>query len=161
MEANTGIFAQINREVNVKFKIELLINRPRSEVWKFFMDPKKTRTWQPSLISIESIRADRGEPGAVSKWTYKENEREFSLIEEVLHAEEPTRFESHFENEFANNSVNNAFVQQSESETLWIAETRYNFKTVLMKILGPILKRNYVARSQKEMERFKETIENE
>jgi hypothetical protein len=30
-----------------------------------------------------------------------------------------------------------------------------------MKILGPILQRNYAARSQKEMERFKEIVEND
>jgi uncharacterized protein YndB with AHSA1/START domain len=161
VEANPGIFAQINGEVNVKFKLELLINKPPSEVWKFFMDPEKTRTWQPSLISIESIRAERGEPGAVFKWIYKENEREFSLVAEVVHAEEPGRFESRFENEFASNTVNNMFVQKSELQTLWIAETTYNFKTVLMKILGPILKRNYIARAQKEMERFEAAIENE
>jgi hypothetical protein len=28
-----------------------------------------------------------------------------------------------------------------------------------MKLLGPILKKNYMARSQKEMEQFKEAIE--
>lgn len=145
----------------MKFKLELLINKQPSEVWKFFIDPEKTRTWQPSLISVESIHADRSEPGAVSKWTYKENEREFSLDEEVLHVEEPSRFESRFENEFASNTVNNLFVQKGESQTLWIAETIYSFKTMLMKILGPILQRNYVARSQKEMERFKEIVEND
>jgi uncharacterized protein YndB with AHSA1/START domain len=144
----------------VKFKIEILINKPPSEVWNFFVDPEKARIWQPSLIGVEPVGASRGKPGAVSKWTYKENEREFSLVEEVLHIAEPSRFESRFENKFASNTVNNIFVPQSESGTQWIAETTYNFKTILMKILGPILKRNYVARSQQEMERFKETIEN-
>jgi len=124
------------------------------------MDPEKAKTWQPSLIRVEPVGAYRGKLGTVVKWTYKENEREFSLVEEVLHIEEPSRFESRFENKFASNTVKNLFVQQSESGTQWIAETTYNFKTMLMKILGPILKRNYVARSQQEMERFKETIEN-
>ena len=143
----------------MKFRIETLIHKPPSEVWSFFLDLENARTWQPSLVSVETIRASRGEPGAISNWTYKENEREFSLVEEVLHVEEPSRFESRFENRFASNTVNNLFIRQSDSETLWIMETRYNFKTMLMKLLGPLLKKNYVARSQKEMERFKETIE--
>lgn len=159
METDVEFFAQINGECNVNFKIELLIHKPRAEVWKFFRDREKLRIWQPTLMQVEPIHGVSGQPGAVSKWTYKENEREFSLTEKVLRREDPGRFESLFENQFASNTENNLFIEQSKGETLWTVEITYQFKTLLMKILGPLLKKNYVARSQKEMERFKETIE--
>ncbi len=145
----------------MKFKTELLINKPRLEVWKFFLDREKTKLWQPTLTKIEPLNGIAGQPGAESKWIYEENGREFSLAEKVLRCEEPHRFESLFENAFASNAVNNEFVEQSNNETLWSMETTYSFKTTLMKIIGPLFKRNYVARSRKEVERFKEMVEQE
>ncbi len=145
----------------MKFKTELLINKPRLEVWKFFLDREKTNLWQPTLAKIELVSGIAGQPNAESKWTYEENKRAFSLTEKILHCEELSRFESLFENAFASNTVNNLFVEQSKEKTLWITETEYKFKTPLMKVLGPLFKRNYVARSRKEMERFKEVMEKE
>ena len=83
----------------------------------------------------------------VSKWTYKANEREYSLTEKVLSYEEPDRFESVFENEFAENTVSNRFTERGRDQTLWVAETKYKFKTLLMIMLGRLRKR-YVARSR-------------
>jgi uncharacterized protein YndB with AHSA1/START domain len=145
----------------MKFETELLINKPRAEVWKFFSDREKTKLWQPTLKKIEPVSGIQGQPGAESKWTYEENGREFALSERVLHWEEYHRLESLFENAFARNTVNNIFSEPNQNETLWTAETEYTFKTLLMKVLGPFFKRNYVARSQREMGRFKELLEQE
>lgn len=142
----------------MKFKLELLINKPRSDVWKFFTDAENIKLWQPSLQGIETISGTPGQPGTVSKWTYQESEREFSLTETILEQDEPTRFEHQFENQFATNTVNNQFIAV-DNGTLWTIETTYTFKTLLMKIMGQVLKKKYVARSQMEMERFKEAIE--
>ena len=145
----------------MKFRLELPIHKPRTEVWKFFSNPENAKLWQLSLTKVESIRGVPGQPSSESRWTYLENEREFSLDETVLAGEEPSQFESQFENQFARNTVKNTFMEQGDNETLWILETNYKFKTLLMKIAGPILKKNYVARSRREMERFKEVIESE
>ncbi len=145
----------------MKFKNELSINRPRLEVWKFFSNRENIKLWQPTLINIELISSVQGQPGAESKWTYEENGREFSLTEKVLHCEEPSRYESLFKNAFADNTVNNIFAEQSSNETLWTVEIEYKFKTFLMKVLGPFFKKNYVIRSQRGMERFKEMVEKE
>ena len=145
----------------MKYKLEILIEKPRPEVWKLFCDQEKINLWQPSIIKIEPISGRTGQPGAVSKWLYKSNEREYSLTEKVLSREEPNRLESIFENEFAENTVNNRFIEQGEDRTLWVAETKYNFKTMTMKILGPFVKKRYVIRSKRDMERFKEMLQKE
>jgi uncharacterized protein YndB with AHSA1/START domain len=87
----------------MKFSLELPINRPRAEVWKAFDNPENMKIWQPSLISFETIRGTQGQPGAVSKLTYKESEREFSLMERVTYREEPHRLDGVYENNFADN----------------------------------------------------------
>jgi|SRR5688572_9530947 hypothetical protein len=145
----------------MKFTLELPINKSRAEVWKAFDNPENMKKWQPSLISLETVSGTQGQPGAVSKLIYKENEREFSLIEKVTHREKPRRLDGVYENNFADNILKNTFIEQSREQTLWVVETEFRFKTLLMRILGPIMKKNFVMRTQKDMERFKELVENQ
>src|SRR5215211_7856357 len=142
----------------MKYKLEILIDKPRAEVWRLFCDHEKINLWQPSIIKIEPVSGRTGGP-VVSKWIYKANEREYSLTEKILSHEQPNRFESVFENEFAENTVDNRFTELDRDQTLWVAETKYKFKTLLMILLGPFMKKRYEARSRLDMERFKEMLE--
>ena len=143
----------------MKFTLELPINKSRAAVWKAFDSPETMKKWQPSLISFETVSGTPGQPGAVSKLIYKENEREFSLMERVTYREEPHRLDGVYENNFADNIVRNTFIEQGKEQTLWVMETEFQFKTLLMRILGPIMKKNFVTRTQRDMERFKEMVE--
>ena len=145
----------------MKFKLELSLDRTRGEVWKAFDNPENIKVWQPSLISFERISGTQGQPGAVSKLTYREKDREFSLIEKVTLRDEPQRLDGVYENNFADNIVRNTFVEQGDDATLWIVETEFNFKTLIMKVLGPLMKKNFMARTQRDMVRFKEMVEGE
>src|SRR5215203_260580 len=145
----------------MKYKLEVLINKPRAEVWNLFCDYGNINRWQPSIIKIEPVSGKTGQLGAVSKWIYKANDREYFLTETVLSREEPDHFENAFRNEFAENSVNNKFAEQGRDQTLWVAETIYKFRTPIMSILGPFMKNRYMARSKRDMERFKEMVEKE
>ena len=145
----------------MKFTLELPINRSRTQVWNAFDNPESMRTWQPSLISFETISGTQGQAGAVSKLTYKEKEREFSLIERVTYREEPHRLDGVYENNFADNVVRNTFIENSTEQTLWMVETEFKFKTLFMRILGPIMKKNFVLRTRRDMERFKDMVESQ
>jgi uncharacterized protein YndB with AHSA1/START domain len=143
----------------MKYALELPIHRPLEEVWKAFDDRQNMSKWQPTLVEVETIRGIQGQPGAVSRLTFEENGRKFSLMETITRRDEPHRLDTLYENEFAANTVSNRFTEQGPAETLWIVETEYRFKTVIMRVLGPLLKKNFVARTQREMERFKAIAE--
>ena len=143
----------------MKFKLELPIGKSRTEVWQAFDHPENMKKWQPSLTSIERLSGTQGQPGSVSKLTYKENEREFSLIEKVTYRDEPHRLDGVYENNFADNTVKNTFIEQGD-QTLWVVDTEFKFKTLVMRILGSLMKKNFVARTQQDMERFKQMVEN-
>lgn len=143
----------------MKYSLELLINRPRAEVWKIFDDPNYMDKWQPSLIHIERLGGTAGQPGATSKLTFKNGEREFSLIEKVTYRAEPERLDGVFENEFADNPVKNTFIEKGTIETLWKVDVEFKFKTILMRIIGPFVKKRFVANTQRDMERFKTLLE--
>jgi uncharacterized protein YndB with AHSA1/START domain len=145
----------------MKFRLELPIHKPRAEVWKAFDNPQNMNKWQRSLISFETISGKRGQPGAVSRLTFEENGRQFELLERVTYRDEPTRLDGVYENNFADNTVKNTFIEKGKDQTLWVVETEFKFKTLLMRILGPIMKKNFVARTKTEMERFKEMVESQ
>ena len=143
----------------MKFALELPLQKSRDEIWKAFDNPENTKIWQPSLVNFETSSGIQGQPGAVSKLTYKEGKREFSLIEKVTHRAEPDRFDVVYENEFADNSVKNTFVIINDNETLWRMEVEFKFKTLIMKLIGPSMKTNYILRTERDMQRFKEFVE--
>jgi len=143
----------------MKFKLEIPINKPRVEVWKAFDNAENMKKWQPTLIKFEPVSGTPGQVGAVSKLTYDENGREFALIEKITRRDEPNRFDGVYENNFADNVIRNTFVEQGKDQTLWVMETEFKFKTLLMKIMGPAMKKSFVTRTQKDMERFKEMAE--
>jgi uncharacterized membrane protein len=143
----------------MKFRLETVINKPRAEVWKAFDNVENMSKWQPSLIRRELLSGTSGQPGAVSKLTYKEGDREFTLIEKVTHRNEPSEFDGVYENDFADNIIKNKFIEQGKDQTLWVIETEFKFKTLVMKIMGNVLKKNYVKRTERDMQRFKEMAE--
>jgi hypothetical protein len=143
----------------MKFKLELPIHKPRAEVWKLFDDPNNMNKWQPTLVNIERVSGTVGQPDAVSKLTFRSGEREYALIEKVLFRAEPERLDGVYENEYADNIVRNTFLEQGQEATLWKVEVVFKFKTLFMKILGPLKKKNLVIRTQRDMERFKALAE--
>jgi len=143
----------------MKYKLEITINKPRADVWSAFDNTENLKQWQPSLKKFEHLRGTPGQPDAVSRLTYEENDRGFSLTEKVTHRNEPSQLDGFYENEFSTNSIKNSFIEMGENETLWIVETKFSFKTLTMKIFGPLMKRNFVRRTYRDMERFKELAE--
>ena len=145
----------------MKFKLDITIDKPRLEVWQAFTNPDNMNKWQPSLTNIEAISGTQGQPGAVSKLTYEESGREFSLIEKIILCDEPNQLDVLYENEFTDNPTKNIFIEHGEDQTLWVIEAEYKFKTLPMKLLGPLVKKNFIRRTQRDMEGFKDFMEKE
>ena len=143
----------------MRYKLETLINKPRLDVWRIFDNLENVPKWQPALTNFETLSGMPGHVGAISKLTYKEGEREFSLIEKVTHRDEPHGLDGIYENNFADNVIKNRFIEQGKDQTIWVVETEYKFKTPLMMVMGNVLKKNYVKRTQRDMQRFKEMAE--
>jgi len=143
----------------MKFTLELPIQKSRTAVWHTFDNPENIKNWQPTLVNFETISGTQGQPGAISRLTYAEGKREFFLVEKVTFRAEPEQLDVVYENDFADNSVKNTFIATSENETLWTMEVEFKFKTRLMRIVGPFVKKNFIKRSEKDMTRFKEFVE--
>lgn len=143
----------------MKYRLELTLQKPRAEVWRIFDDPNNMDKWQPTLTKIERLEGVAGQPDSVAKLTFKNGDREFSLIEKVTHRAEPERLDGMYENEFADNAVKNTFLERGSNETLWKVEVEFKFKTLAMRLIGPFVKKKFVANTQRDMDRFKTLVE--
>ena len=63
-------------------------------------------------------------------------------MERVTYREERHRLDGIYDNNFADNTVRNTFIEQGAGQTLWKVETEFKFKTLLMRILGTVMKKN-------------------
>ena len=143
----------------MKYKLELTLQKPRAEVWRIFDDPNNMDKWQPTLTKIERLEGVAGQPDSVAKFTFKNGDREFSLIEKVTFRAEPERLDGVYENEFADNAVKNTFLERGSNETLWKVEVEFKFKTLAMRLIGPFVKKRFVANTQRDMDRFRALVE--
>jgi hypothetical protein len=159
MEADPGIPSQLISNNEMKYNVELLIDKPSGRSGRLSTIPDKLNTWQTSLTAVELFHGTSGQPGAESKLIFEENGLEFSLVERVISCQEPESIVQSYKNQFSANTVKNSFLEQGQNQTLWVTETEYKFKTLLMKVMGPVYKKNLVARTQRGMERFKEMVE--
>ena len=143
----------------MKYKLEITIDKSLTEVWKVFDSSENLKKWQPTLKAIEHVSGTPGQSGAVSSRTYVESGQEFELTERVILREEPSRFYAAYENKFTDNIDKNTFTEQGLNKTLWVLESEYKFKTTTMKIVGTLKKKNFMERTRKDMENFKEFVE--
>ena len=145
----------------MRFKLEMLLNKPRLAVWQALEDAGNLKKWQTTLVNIENISGTPGRVGSVTKLSYKAGEREYALLEKIIQRDEPNNLHASYENNFAENTLKNTFIEQGTDQTLWVLENEFKFKTLLMKVMGNVLKKNYVRRTQRDMQRFKEMLESE
>ncbi|MFT3891601.1 MAG: SRPBCC family protein [Anaerolineales bacterium] len=143
----------------MKYSLELTINKPRAEVWRMFVDPSRLDQWQPSLVKVEQLEGTTGQTGSVAKLTYKNGEREYSLIEKVTYCAEPEQLDQRYQNQFAENTNINTFTESGINATLWKVEVEFKFKTPMMRLVGPFMNKRFATNTQKDMDRFKVLIE--
>jgi hypothetical protein len=76
----------------MKILTEIILDRPRQEVWNAFDSVENLYKWQPTLKSFEHLSGEPGQPGATSKFVYEENGNIFENLETITRRNEPEEF---------------------------------------------------------------------
>lgn len=142
----------------MKFVHEIVIAKPRDEVWKLFDNPDNMKQWQPTLQSFTAVSGTPGQPGAVSKLVYLENGRTVELIETIIERRQPGSFSGTYDNPMVTNSISNTFTEVEQGKTRWVMEGEFAFKGVL-KLLGFAMKGAMKKRVAEDCERFRKFAE--
>ncbi|MEQ9466273.1 MAG: SRPBCC family protein [Ekhidna sp.] len=131
----------------MKYTLEIVIDKPRDEVVKFFDNPDNMKYWQKGLISFEHISGEPGKPGAESLLKYEMGKRKIEMIETITFNGFPDEFHSNYIANGVTNIQRNYFREEG-GKTKWISEAEFKF-TGFMKLMaffmgkGPFKKQSF------------------
>ena len=139
----------------LSFSFEIEIKKPIEEVYALLRNRNKLQQWQPGLISDERIDDKSGQKRY--KLTYRIGNRNMIMTETILQDALP-----HYNVSYAMkgllNTVENTLVSQSQYSTLWISDTKFEFRGI-KKLISIFMKRGFEAQSQIIMKNFKSFAE--
>ncbi len=140
----------------MKYKVEVLIDLPRSRMLELFEDMEFMKKWQVGFSSLTVIEGSAGMVGSKSSLIYDNKGKKSEIIETILKKELPNQFNFLYEAKGVVNWANNTFVEK-ENQTLWIAEHEFKFSG-LMKILG-FMPKMFIKQTTSDMNAFKKHAE--
>ncbi len=143
--------------MRLHFEIEL--NAPRDDVWGAFHNLANLPRWQPTFVSFEPLSGRPGEPGATSKLVYIENGRTIEMIETVETRRERAEFSGRYVTSHGTNSIQNRFDEKSRDQTLWTVDVDFEFRGLLMRVMGLFIGGMIRRRLLTDLTRFKDKLE--
>src|SRR5262245_17064606 len=138
----------------MRYTSEIVIDLPRSRVIELFDNPANIPLWQPGLASFEPVSGTPGQPGAKSRLTYKQGNREIVLIETVTVRNLPDEFSGTYEAKGIFTAVKNRFTALDDRRTRWQVENESRFSGV-MKLMSWIMPGVFKKESRKLLVQFK------
>lgn len=139
----------------MKYTQEIIINKPIKEVVALFDNPKNLYEWMEGLQKFEHLSGTPGEPGAKSKLLFKMGNREIEMIETITVRDLPTEFSGTYEANGVFNIQKNKFISIADNQTKHVTENEFQFKGVMMKLMGFLMPGAFKKQSYKYLKAFK------
>ena len=140
------------------YTVDIIIDKPISEVIDLFDNPDNLKKWMEGLQSFELIEGVAGEKGSKSKLVYKMGKREIEMIETIITRNLPEEFTASYEAKGVFNIVKNHFEDLNGEKTRYTTEQEFQFKG-FMKIMAFIMPGAFRKQSMKYLEAFKNFAE--
>lgn len=144
----------------MRFTLTLAVAAPREAVWRMFVDRSRLSRWQSTLLSMEPVSGVAGEPGAVTKMTYREGGRPVVMVETVVVRVEGQEFICRYAADVSDATIRNTFESGPAASTVWACEVELAFKGFL-RYLAPLLKPVANKKTRADMLRLKALVERE
>jgi uncharacterized membrane protein len=139
----------------MRYTQEIIINKPIKEVVALFDNPNNLYEWMEGLQKFEHLSGTPGEPGAKSKLLFKMGNREIEMIETITVRDLPTEFSGTYEANGVFNIQKNKFISIADNQTKHVTENEFQFKGVMMKLMGFLMPGAFKKQSYKYLKAFK------
>lgn len=139
----------------MKYTQEIIINKPIKEVVALFDNSNNLYEWMEGLQKFEHLSGTPGEPGAKSKLLFKMGNREIEMIETITVRDLPTEFSGTYEANGVFNIQKNKFISIADNQTKHVTENEFQFKGVMMKLMGFLMPGAFKKQSYKYLKAFK------
>lgn len=143
----------------LKYKLEIMINRPREEVARLMADPANMPHWQKGFISMDPLEGEPGKVGAKSKLKYKMGKREIEMIETITKNDLPREFSGTYDANGVHNIQENRFEEVDINTTKWISVSEFQFNNFMMRMMGWLMPGSFKKQSHQFMVDFKDFAE--
>ena len=144
----------------MNYTVEIDINLPRERVIELFDDPNNMPKWQTGLLSFEPLTGTPGHEGAKSKLIFKMGKSDIEMVETITRRELPDYFDGTYDTKGVFNIVKNRFIEVGPNKTRWESENEFQFTSLMMKVMGVLMKGAFPKQSLQYMQDFKNFAEN-
>jgi hypothetical protein len=142
------------------YTIEILIDKPISEVIKKIDAPHNLKHWHEGLVSTEHIAGTPGEFGAKMKLSYDLGKRKIELIETITKRNFPDEFHATYNTKGMHNIQQNYFSSTGPNQTKWKSKSEFQPTTFFMRAMLFFMPGAFKKQSLKYMINFKNFVEN-
>lgn len=144
----------------MKLRSEIVIDADRETVWAAFTRRDNVRRWQPDIKSMKLVSGEHLEPGAESLVVYREDGRDYTIVEHVTERRDPDFIALRGETVSGTATSVNHFESIDGGRTRWVVYVNHSFRG-LMRIVGPFFKNRAMRRIDRHMQQFKLMVESD
>ncbi len=149
-------FGFFKPSINVETKI--LVNKPRSVAWKYFIDESKLKEWMTNIKSIEKISGEPNKVGSKFRMTFEENGDEIVMPETMTEFRDNEVFGFTLENEVINDDVRITFIDRGDKTEI-VQTDKLNGGNIFWRSLFAILESTFHKNTVETYEKLKVGIE--
>lgn len=144
----------------MKIKGYIDINKPRSEVTRYFADPSYLGEYQDGFVKKELIKGEMGQRGSVSMMYYKYGNQDMELEETITINSLPDSFEAFYHHKHMDNTMQCTFEEVHNGVTRYTYEFEYTrIDWVIPRLMSILFPGMYKKPAQKWLKQFKEFVE--
>jgi len=142
----------------MKYNHTVVIDRSRGKVLELMMETEHMPKWQRGLVTVEPLVGEPFTHGAKTRLVFDTGKKTLEMTETLIDMRLPDAYTAVYETDELWNRVSNLF-SEIEDKTIWTTENEFVFSG-LMRFLGPLMKKSFIKRTELEMARFKDFVEN-
>ncbi|WP_223669049.1 SRPBCC family protein [Kangiella shandongensis] len=143
----------------MEYQLDIVINKPLSEVVELFTNVDNLKKWQPEMVAFEHLSGELGQVGCQNKLVYLMGKRELSMIETITEQHLPERLSATYETDGVVNTVENEFKAVGAEQTYWATKNHFRFTSLGMKLMGFFMKKAFPNQTRHYMQQFKNFAE--
>jgi len=147
-----------NFDSMTSFEISTTINQAVDVIVGALMNPENHPYWTNGLERFEIIKGKAGEVGSMANLHYSQKGRSYIMKDELIFFEPGKKYISRISGEYIVAQVETT-LRPHENYTIMELKWSGRGKTLLLKLLLPLLRRKMIRQSKEELETFRNLVE--
>ena len=142
----------------MKFKSEIIINKPVNEVFRYTISPKNLSRWIDGFEKFKPVSGKPRHAGSIGMHIYNDKEGRLEVKEEILTIEPRKSIKSHLSHKNMETTLVFRFFDQGNSTKI-IVDTRVRLKPFIFNLASPFVKSPMKKQQLADLTRLKKCLE--